>query len=134
MHTSKTLDCQRLATDLQSDPAQNIQWAKNWLVIFNPTKAKPVTFHHHRSKPELRRILMNVGPLGVSPFLEKPWGLKPITDLNWNTHVQYISKDAFKIFRSIYHYSKYQTPAAILYVYKSSTRSRNRREHLILQS
>lgn len=43
--TSKSLDDQRVAVDLSSDRAPTSQWVKNWLVTFDDSKIKLVTFH-----------------------------------------------------------------------------------------
>ena len=57
--TSKIQDEESLATDLSSD-LENIQnWGKEWLVTFNASKTKLLSFHHHRKPPDLSSVTMS---------------------------------------------------------------------------
>lgn len=49
--TTKNPDDQSLAADLSYDLAHTDHWGRNWLIMFNNTKTKLVTFHHHRADP-----------------------------------------------------------------------------------
>lgn len=49
-HTFKSLDDQRLAADISSNPTLTSQRKKkNWLVTFSASKTKLITFYHHWS-------------------------------------------------------------------------------------
>ena len=49
--TSKTYKFRNLASDVSSDLKQVDKWGKAWLVTFNSSKTKLLSFHHHREIP-----------------------------------------------------------------------------------
>lgn len=56
--------------------------------------------------------------LKEAPSVEPLLGIKYIQDLKWNSDIQYIAKDPGQGISSIYRSRMYQTPSAMLYLYK----------------
>ena len=48
-----------LASDLSSDLKQVVKWGKTWLVTFNSSKTKLLSFHHHRGTPSFPSVIMD---------------------------------------------------------------------------
>ena len=67
--TSKNLNHSDLASNLSSDLSVTVQWGNKWLVKFNPSKTKLITFHHHQDTPVNPPITMDGAFLEESP----PW-------------------------------------------------------------
>ena len=120
--SSSQMGDEDLATSLSSNLDSIVEWGSNWLVTFNASKTKLVTFHHCRSNPVLPSISMGGTPLAEAPDLDKLLGLKFIPDLRWNTYIRSSAKSAGKMVGSFYRSRKYLTPEAMLYLYKSQIR------------
>ena len=120
--TSNKITDRDLADSLSSDLDSIVQWGNNWLVTFNASKTKLVSFHHHRSDPSLSPIHMNGTPLTEAPCFDKLLGLKFTPDLRWNCYIRSVAKSAGKMVGSFYRSRKYLTPDAILYLFKSQIR------------
>lgn len=101
------------------------QLGKDWLVKFKIAKTKLVVHHHHRADPELPPIIMNTCSRKGSPCLEHLLRLKLSSDPRWNSYTGSIPKDAGKMIASLYRFSKYLAPLAIIYLYKSRIRIKN---------
>ena len=67
---------------------------KMWLVTFNATKTKLITFHHHRNNPDFPEIAMDGTYLHESSCLNKLLRLKFTPDLKWNSYIDSVAKDA----------------------------------------
>ena len=57
--TSKTYNDINLASDLYSDLKEVVKWGKTWLVTFNSSKTKLLSFHHHRGTPSFPSVIMD---------------------------------------------------------------------------
>ena len=121
-HTSKPYDDQTLAADLSSDLDRTDQWGNEWLVTFNASKTKLLSFHHHRNTPNFPTVRMNGSPLKEASCFDRLLGLKFTPDLRWNTYIRSVAKATGKMVGSFYRSKKYLTPPAILYLYKSQIR------------
>ena len=62
--------------DLTNDISNIVNWGKQWSVLFNRSKTKLVSFHHHRDSPELPAIIMNGVPLVEQETFDRLLGLK----------------------------------------------------------
>lgn len=82
---SKNLDDQRLQADFSSDSALTAQWGKNWFLIFNTSKTKPVTFHCHWADFEFSPIRMN-GLLALNVYLGTAVHPRPHVELIYMLH------------------------------------------------
>ena len=120
--TSKIQDEESLAADLSSD-LENIQnWGKEWLVTFNASKTKLLSFHHHRNPPNLSPVEMSETTLSESSCFDRLLGLKITPDLKWNEYIREVAKVAGKMVGSLLRSRKYLSPESILYLYKSQIR------------
>ena len=95
-----------------------------WLVTFNATKTKLITFHHHRNNPDFPQIAMDGTYLNESTCLNKLLGLKFTPDLKWNAYIDSVAKDAARMVGSLYRSMRLLTPESLLYLYKSQIRPR----------
>lgn len=92
-----------------------------WQITFNTTKSKPV-IHYHKTDLELSSVIMNSWILNMA--FSALLGATFTSDLNWNTYIRSITKNAGKMAVSLYFPWTYRTPLAILDLYKSQMRSK----------
>ncbi|KAI8485267.1 hypothetical protein Bbelb_370140 [Branchiostoma belcheri] len=92
--TSRRYNNDSLAADLSADLERNVQWGNQWLVTFNPSKTKLLSFHHKRSDPKLPPVHMGETRLKKSACLDSLLGLKLTYDLKWNNYIQAVAKEA----------------------------------------
>ena len=81
-----------------------------WLVTFNATKTKLITFHHHRNNPDFPQIAMDGMYLNESTCLNKLLCLMFTPDLKWNAYIDSVAKDAAKMVGSLYRSMRLLTP------------------------
>ena len=120
--TSKTYKDINLASDLSSDLKKVVKWGKTWLVTFNSSKTKLLSFHHHRGTPSFPSVIMDETTLQEANCLERHLGLKFTPDLKWNSYILSVAKDVGKMVGSFFRTRKFLTPAAVHYLYKSQIR------------
>ena len=120
--TSKTYKDINLASDLSSDLKKVVKWGKTWLVTFNSSKTKLLSFHHHRGTPSFPSVIMDETTLQEAKCLERHLGLKFTPDLKWNSYILSVAKDVGKMVGSFFRTRKFLTPAAVHYLYKSQIR------------
>ena len=120
--TSKRMNHDTLATALTIDLNNVVEWGKKWLVTFNASKTKLITFHHYRANTPCPEITMNGVPLEEQDNLDRLLGLKFTTDLKWKDYIFSVAKDVSKMIGSLFRSRAYLTPEAILYLYKSQIR------------
>ena len=120
--TSKDQNDESLASDLSSDLDIIQKWGKEWLVTFNASKTKLLSFHHHRNPPVLNSVEMSDTILSESPCFDRLLGLKITPDLKWNDYIGEVAKTAGMMVGSLSRSRKYLSPASILYLYKSQIR------------
>ena len=65
-----------LANDLTNDLSNIVNWVKQWLVSFNSSKTKLLSFHQNRESLELPAIIMNDVSLEEKKYIDKLLGLK----------------------------------------------------------
>ena len=120
--TSKKVNHADLASNLSSDLSVTVHWGEKWLVKFNASKTKLVTFHHHRDTPDIPTISMDGIALEESPSLDKLLGLKFSSDLKWDSYIASVAKDTARMVGSFYRSRKFLTCKAMLYLFKSQIR------------
>ena len=120
--TSKDLKHEGLASNLSNDLNSIVDWGKKWLVAFNKTKTKLLSFHHHRVTPSLPPISMDGSVLAEAPNFDKLLGLKFTSNLKWNSYLETVGSCAAKMVGSLSRSRKFLTSSAILYLYKSQIR------------
>ena len=110
----------KLASELESDLRDTVEWGRKWLVDFNAGKTQLVSFD--RSK--------NTGAIDVKmdgSILEektsfKMLGLTFSSKLDWDSHIVSIAKTASKKIGALIRSMKFLSPEVALYLYKSTIR------------
>lgn len=74
-----------MTADLSSDLPLSSQWEKNWLIAFNASETKLVTFYHRPT------TTLDECSLKKSPYFERLLCLKLNPDLKWNSYLQSIT-------------------------------------------
>ena len=109
-----------LASELESDLRDTVDWGRKWLVDFNAGKTQLVSFY--RSK--------NTGAIDVKmdgSILEektsfKMLGLTFSSKLDWSFYIVSIAKTASKKVEALIRSMKFLSPEVALYLYKSTIR------------
>ena len=82
------------ANELNSDLEKINQWAKKWLVTFNPTKSESIILSRKRIKPPHPPVLMdNIQINEVTSH--KHLGLIFSNDCTWHNHIEHIKNKAW---------------------------------------
>ena len=110
-----------LASELESDLRNVVDWGRKWLVDFNAGKTQLVLFD--RSK--------NTGAIDVKmdgSVLEKKTSFKMLgltfsSKLDWGSYIVSIAKTASKKIEALIRSMKFLSPEVALYLYKSTIRS-----------
>ena len=108
------------AAELQDDLRGIVEWGNRWLVSFNATKTKLLSFHRHRD-PSLVPVEMN----GIALPEKTSFRLLGITftpSMDWKPYIQSIAKAASRRVGSLYRAQRFLTPETILHLYKSTIR------------
>ena len=107
-----------LASELESDLQDTVDWGRKWLVDFNAGKAHLVLFDKSNS----------TGAIDVkidrSVFEEKlcfkMLGMTFSSKLDWRSYIIFNAKTASKKIRALIHSMKFLSPEVALYLYKST--------------
>ena len=109
-----------MAAELEYDLRGIVEWGNRWLVTFNATKTKLLSFNHHRD-PSLVPVKMNDIELPENTSF-RLLGLIFTPTMDWKPYLQSIAKAASRKVGSLYRSRRYLTPETILYLYKSTIR------------
>ena len=109
-----------LASELESDLRDTVDWGRNWLLDFNAGKTQLVSFD--RSK--------NIDAIDVKidgSFLGEKSSFKMLrltfsSKLDWSSYIVSIAKTAFKKIGALIQSMKFLSPEVALYLYKSTIR------------
>ena len=109
-----------MASELESDLRDTVDWGRKWLVDFNAGKTQLVSFD--RSK--------NPGPIDVKmdgSVLEektsfKMMGMTFSSKLVWGSYIVFIAKTASKKIEALIRSMKFLSPEVALYLYKYTIR------------
>ena len=113
--------CQQLelASELESDLRDTVDWGKKWLVDFNAGETQLVSFDRSN----------NTGAIDVKmdgSFLEEKslriQGLTFSSKLDWSSYIISIAKSASKEIGALIRSTKFLSPEVALYLYKSTIR------------
>ena len=109
-----------MAAELEYDLRSIVEWGNRWLVTFNATKTKLLSFNHHRY-PSLIPVKMNGVELPENTSF-RLLGLIFTQTMDWKPYLQSIAKAASRKVGSLYRSLRFLTPETILYLYKSTIR------------
>ena len=109
-----------LASELESDLGDTVDWGRKWLVDFNAGKTQLVLFDQSN----------NSGAIDVkingSVLEEKSWfkmlGLTFFSKLDWGSYIISIAKTTSKKVGALIHAMKFLSPEIAFYLYKSAIR------------
>lgn len=115
---SGIIDKTKLAASLEKDLQPVVDWGRKWLVNFNASKMKLLSFTHHR-EPSLPPIPMADAQLHESAPLYL-LGLTLSTDMRGNKYIDSIGSSTTRKVGSLCHARKFFSSESILQIYKST--------------
>ena len=109
-----------LASELESDLRDTVDWGKKWLLDFNAGKTQLVSFDRSNNTGAINMKMDGTVLEEKSSF--KMLGLTFSSKLNWGSYIISIAKTASKKIGALIHSVKFLYPEVALYLYKSTIR------------
>ena len=109
-----------LASELESDLRDTVDWGRKWLVDFNATKTQLVLFDW--SKNTGATDVKMDGYVLEEKTSFKMLGLTFSSKLDWGSYIVSIAKNASKKIGALIRSMKFLSPEVALYLYKSTIR------------
>ena len=106
-----------LASELESDLRDTVDWGKKWLVDFNAGKTQLVSFDRSNNNGSIDMKMDGSVLEEKSSF--KMLGLTFSSKLDWDSYIISIAKTAFRKIGALIHSMKFPSPEVALYLYKS---------------
>ena len=113
--TSDSFDRLESAAELEFDLRSFVEWGEKWLVPFNASKTKLLSFNRHRDYSTIP-VNMNGIELAESASF-RLLGLTFTPKLDWKPYIQSIAKQASQRVGSLYRSQRFLTPETILLLY-----------------
>ena len=107
-----------LASELESDLRDTVDWGKKWLVDFNARKTQLVSFDWSNNNGSID-VKMG-GSILEEKSSFKMLGLIFSSKLDWGSYIISIAKTASKKIGALIHFMKFLSPDVALYLYKST--------------
>ena len=109
-----------LASELESDLRDTVDWGKKWLVDFNAGKTQLVSFDGSNNNGSIDMKM-------DGSILEQKSSFKMLvltfsSKLDWGSHNISVAKTASKKIGALIHSMKFLSPKVALYLYKSTIR------------
>ena len=109
-----------LASELESDLQDNVDWGKKWLADLNEGKTQLVSFDWSNNNGSIDVKMDGFVLGGKSSF--KMLGLSFSSKLDWGSYIISIAKTASKKIGALICSMKFLSPEVALYLYKSTIR------------
>ena len=109
-----------LASELESDLRETLDWCKKWLVDFNAGKTQLVSFDRSNNNDSID-VRMG-GSILEEKSSFKMLGLTFSSKLDWDSYIISIAKTASKKTGALIRCMKFLSPEVALYLYKSTIR------------
>ena len=109
-----------LASELESDLRDTVDWGKKWLVDFNAGKTQLVSFDRSNNNGSIDVKMDGFVLEEKSSF--KMLGLTFSSKLDWGSYIISIAKTASKKIGALIRSMKFLSPKVALYLYKSTIR------------
>ena len=109
-----------LASELESDLRDTVDWGKKWLVDFNAGKTQLVSFDRSNNNGSID-VKMG-GSILEEKSSFKMLGLTFSSKLDWGSYIISIAKTASKKIGALIRSMKFLSPEVALYLYKSTIR------------
>ena len=110
-----------LASELESDLRDTVDWGKKWLVDFNAGKTQLVSFDRSNNNGSID-VKMDGSVLEEKSSFKMLW-LTFSSKLDWGSYIISITKTASKKIGALIRSMKLLSPEVALYCYKSAIRS-----------
>ena len=110
----------QLASELEADLQDTVDWGQKWLVDFNAGKTQLVSFYRSNNNGSID-VKMDGSVLEEKSSF-KMLGLTISSKLDWDSYIISIVKTASKKIGALIHSMKFVSPGAALYLYKSTIR------------
>ena len=110
-----------LASELESDLRDTVDWGRECLVDFNAGKTQLVSFDQSKNTDAID-VKMDQFVLEERSSFKMLW-LTFSSKLDWGSYIVSIAKTASKKIGTLIHSMKFLSPAVALYLYKSTIRS-----------
>ena len=107
-----------LASELESDLRETVDWGKKWLVDFNAGKTQLVSFDRSNNNGSID-VKMG-GSILEEKSSFKMLGLTFSSKLDWGSYIISIAKTASKKIGALIRSMKFLSPEVALYLYKST--------------
>ena len=109
-----------LASELESDLRDTVDWGRKWLVDFNAGKTQLVSFDQSKNTGAID-VKMDGSALEEKTSF-KMLGLTFSSKLDWGSYIVSIAKTASKKIGALIRSMKFLSPEVALYLYKSTVR------------
>ena len=109
-----------LASELESDLRDTVDWGRKWLADFNAGKIQLVSFDWSENTGTID-VKMNGSVLEEKTYI-KMLGLTFSSKLDWGSYIMSIAKTASKKIGALIRSMKFLSPEVALYLYKSTIR------------
>ena len=109
-----------MASELESDLRDTVDWGKKWLVDFNAEKTQLVSFDRSNNNGSID-VKMS-GSILEEKSSFKMLGLTFSSKLDWGSYIISIAKSAFEKIGALIPTMKFLSPEVALYLYKSTIR------------
>ena len=109
-----------LASELESDLRDMVDWGKKWLVGFSARKTQLVSFDRSNNNGSID--VKMVGSILEEKSSFKMLGLTFSSKLDWGSYIISIAKTASKKIGALIRSMKFLSPEVALYLYKSTIR------------
>ena len=107
-----------MASELESDLRDTVDWGREWLVDFNAGKTQQVSFDQSKNTGAIYVEMDGSGLEEKSSF--KMLGLTFSSKLDWGSYIVSIAKTASKKFGALIRSMNFLSPEVALYLYKST--------------
>ena len=108
----------QLASELESDLRDTVNWSRKWLVDFNTRKTRLLSFDRPNNTGAIDVKMDGSVLVEKSPF--KILGLTFSSKLDWGSYIISIAKTFPKKIRALIRSMKFLSPVVALYLYKST--------------
>ena len=108
----------QMASELESDLRETVDWGRKWLVDFNAGKTQLVSFDPSKNTGAID-VKMDGSGLEEKSFF-KMLGLTFSSKLDWGSYIISIAKTASKKIGALIHSVKFLSPEVVLYLHKST--------------
>ena len=109
-----------MASELESDLRDTVDWGKKWFVDFHAGKSQLVLFDRSNNTSAIDVKMDGFALEGKSSF--KMLGLTFYSKLDWDSYIISIAKTASKKIGTLIRSLKFLSPEVALYLYKSTIR------------